>query len=84
VLVDAGALSVAIQAEDESAMRSVTAWLDADKVAWREGAGRRLGLDLSLDLDAGPHTLVVVAEDADGATTRRDWQVRARDPSLSE
>jgi hypothetical protein len=75
VLVDAGPLSVAIQAEDDAAMRSVTAWLDADKVAWREGAGRRLALDLPLDL---------VAEDADGATTRRDWQVRARDPAVAE
>ena len=84
LLVDAGPLAVAIEARDEAVVQSVTAWLDADKVAWREGTGRRLSLELALSLSPGPHTLVVIAEDQDGATTRQDWQVRARDPAVED
>ena len=76
----AGPLDVRVTARDDRAVASVTAWLDREKVAWRSGGGPKARLDLSLELSAGAHSLVVVAEDDDGATTRREWQVRGLDP----
>ena len=75
-----GSLDVRVDAVDDRQLASLTAWLDGEKVAWRAGDGRKLRLSFPVELEPGRHTVVVRAEDDDGATTQRTWKVRVPSP----
>ncbi len=71
-----GRAAVSLRADDEAAVRSLTVWFDGDKLAWRRGSGRTLGIDLSVPIEEGSRPLRVEAIDADGLRTTRTWWVR--------
>lgn len=71
-----GRAAVSLRADDEAALRSLTVWFDGDKLAWRRGNGRSLGIDLSVPIEEGSRPLRVEAIDADGLRTARTWWVR--------
>jgi hypothetical protein len=49
-------------------------------VAWRSGKGRRLQLDVPVNLQAGTQAIVIEATDDAGTVGRRTWYVRGELP----
>lgn len=71
----AGAMPVKLEISDDKQVRSVTAWLDNEKLAWTAPLRPKAELPLRLDLSPGAHSLTVEAEDDDGIRSRRTWWV---------
>jgi carboxyl-terminal processing protease len=78
-----GGAELHVRARDEGVVKSVTVWLDQDKVAWMPGNGSRLALSVPLDIPAGTHAVTVEARDESGAKTRDVLYIRGVDPATA-
>ena len=78
-----GQAEVAIRAEDDGPLKSVTAWVGGDKVAWVPVERPRTRLSIPVDVPDGTTAVTVEVEDLDGAVTREVVYIRGSDPSMA-
>jgi carboxyl-terminal processing protease len=73
-----GTVQVSFRATDESRVRSMTVWMDHDKLAWREGVGRKLSIDLPVQVGEGTRVILVEARDDKDNLSRRVFAIRGQ------
>ena len=78
-VVSPGRILLRLDATDDRRVSSITTWLDSDKIAWQAGTGKKTRMELPVEIPPGPHSLVVMVEDDEGARTRRVFHVRGVD-----